>query len=179
MLLFSAPGPGVGNVGGCSGGGHSGNGGRGQAETIAGMAYAAFLNPTTFGKNGGHSTFPHLGGRGGGRFYLNVSHTLTVDGNLLARGGQWRSVEAGGGSGGAILMNVYTIDGAGVIDASGGAGYGGSYGSHGGGGGGGPIALYYHYNFFVGMFNFQGFCTIFSLGPGTKTEKHLIPVIII
>ena len=47
-------------------------------------------------------------------------------------------------------MNVYTIDGSGLIDASGGAGYDGSYASHGGGGGGGFVALYYKYNFFVG-----------------------------
>ena len=82
-----------------------------------------------------------------------MSHTLTVDGELLARGGKWRSVEAGGGSGGSIMMVVYTIDGSGVIDASGGAGYDGGYGSHGGGGGGGLMALYYKYNFFVGMYN--------------------------
>ena len=115
------------------------------------MAHGSFLNPITFGKNGGHSTFPHLGGLGGGRAYLKISHTLTVDGQLVAKGGDWRSVEAGGGSGGAFLLDVYTIDGAGVIDASGGAGYGGSYGSHGGGGSGGRLALYYKYNFFVGM----------------------------
>ena len=149
--IIAGLGPGVGNDGGCSGGGHGANGGRGQSETTAGQAYGAFLNPTTFGKNGGHSTFPHLGGIGGGRIYLNVSHTLTIDGELLARGGKWRSVEAGGGSGGSILMEVYTIDGSGLIDASGGAGYDGGHGSHGGGGGGGLMALYYKYNFFVGM----------------------------
>ena len=118
---------------------------------MAGKSYGAFLNPKTFGKNGGHSTFPHLGGKGAGRLYLKVSHTLTADGELLAKGGKWRSVEAGGGSGGAILMNVYTLDGSGTIDASGGDGYGGGWSwSDGGGGGGGLIALYYKYNFFVG-----------------------------
>ena len=79
-----------------------------------------------------------------------MSHTLTVDGEVQGKGGAWRSVEAGGGSGGSILMNVYTIDGSGLIDASGGAGYDGRYASHGGGGGGGFVALYYNYNFFVG-----------------------------
>ena len=79
-----------------------------------------------------------------------MSHTLTVDGYLLAQGGPWRSVEAGGGSGGSILMNVWTIDGSGEIDASGGQGYNGSHASHGGGGGGGLMALYYKYNFYVG-----------------------------
>ena len=148
-------GPGVGNLGGCSGGGHGGNGGKGQSEPIAGKCYGEFLNPTTFGKNGGHSTFPHLGGLGAGRIYLKVSHTLTIDGELKAQGGDWRSVEAGGGSGGSILMNVYTVDGSGMIDASGGAGYGGGYGSHGGGGGGGLMALYYKYNFFVGKWLHQ------------------------
>ena len=84
-----------------------------------------------------------------------MSHTLTVDGELLATGGTWRSVEAGGGSGGSILMNVYTIDGSGLIDASGGLGYDGDYASHGGGGGGGIIALYYKYNFYVGKLGFE------------------------
>ena len=79
-----------------------------------------------------------------------MSHTLTVDGEVRGKGGAWRSVEAGGGSGGSILMNVYTIDGSGLIDASGGAGYDGRYASHGGGGGGGFVTLYYKYNFFVG-----------------------------
>ena len=87
-----------------------------------------------------------------------MSHTLTVDGELLAKGGEWRSVEAGGGSGGSILMNVYTIDGSGLIDASGGAGYDGSYASHGGGGGGGLVALYYKYDFFVGRWICFKFC---------------------
>ena len=161
-------GPGVGHIGGSSGGGHGGNGGQGESEPTAGRAYGAFLNPTTFGKNGGHSTFPHLGGKGGGRLYLKVSHTLTVDGELLAKGGDWRSVEAGGGSGGSILMNVYTIDGSGKIDASGGAGYDGDYASHGGGGGGGLVTLYYKYDFFVGKWHFKiyndfkiDFCFVF------------------
>ena len=56
-------------------------------------------------------------------------------------------------------MIVYTIDGGGKIDASGGDGYGGSYGSDGGGGGGGLIALYYDYNFYIGKFSHFNTCT--------------------
>lgn len=117
---------------------------------MAGGAHDSFLYPTKFGNNGGHSLFPHLGGIGGGRLYLRVNHTLTVDGFLTAQGGDWRSVAAGGGSGGTIHIETYTIDGNGDIDASGGAGYDGSWAPHGGGGGGGRMTLYYMYNFYVG-----------------------------
>jgi hypothetical protein len=82
--------------------------------------------------------------------YLKVNHTLTVDGFLTALGGDWRSVAAGGGSGGTIHIETYTIDGNGDIDASGGAGYDGGWAPHGGGGGGGRVTLYYMYNFYVG-----------------------------
>lgn len=102
--------------------------------------------------------FPHRGGLGAGRIYVKVSHTLTVDGSLIALGGDWRSVAAGGGSGGTVHIETYTIDGAGEIDASGGAGYAGDWAPHGGGGGGGRVTLYYMYNFFVGMYNSLAIC---------------------
>jgi hypothetical protein len=96
--------------------------------------------------------FPHTGGQGGGRLELNVIHTLTVDGYLTAKGGDWQSYQSGGGSGGSIFIHTWTIDGDGIIDASGGVGYDGSVAHHGGGGGGGRVALYYTYDFYVGRF---------------------------
>ncbi|KAK3576662.1 hypothetical protein CHS0354_004947 [Potamilus streckersoni] len=150
---------------GCSGGGHGGNGGQGQGQPLSGGSHGSFLLSDTFGKNGGHSTFPHLGGLGGGRLKFKVNHTLTVDGEVTANGGDWRSVEAGGGSGGSISIETYTIDGGGIIDASGGNGYGGMYASHGGGGGGGRIALYYTYNYYIGTFRNTG-------GAGGAGAEH-------
>lgn len=91
--------------------------------------------------------FPHIGGRGGGRLEINVSHTLTVDGFLTSKGGDWKSYKAGGGSGGSVYIKTWTIDGDGTLDTSGGNGY-----TYGGGGGGGRLALYYVYDFFVGMY---------------------------
>ncbi|KAL4226615.1 hypothetical protein ACF0H5_014598 [Mactra antiquata] len=177
LIQHAGIGAGIGNVGGSSGGAHGGNGGQGQAEPVSGGAHDSFLYPTKFGNNGGHSIFPHRAGVGGGRVYLKVGHTLTVDGFLVALGGDWRSVAAGGGSGGTIHMETSTIDGAGVIDASGGEGYGGDWAPHGGGGGGGRMALYYMYNFYVGDFlNHGGAGGILAEpgGPGT-VYLHKIP----
>ena len=39
---------------------------------MVGMAHGSFLDPMTFGRNGGYSIFPHEGGRGGGRLDLEV-----------------------------------------------------------------------------------------------------------
>ena len=92
--------------------------------------------------------FPHIGGRGGGRLEINVSHTLTVDGFITSKGGDWKSYKAGGGSGGSVYIKTWTIDGDGTLNTSGGNGYT----NGGGGGGGGRLALYYVYDFFVGMY---------------------------
>lgn len=83
---------------------------------------------------------------------LKVAHTLTVDGFLHALGGSWRSIEGGGGSGGCIYIETSTIDGDGVVNATGGDGYAGSQAEHGGGGGGGRVAMYYIHNYFVGKY---------------------------
>ena len=166
-------GAGHGNVGGSSGGGHGSNGGQGQAQAYAGGAHDSFLYPTGFGRNGGHALFPHRAGVGGGRLYLRINHTLTVDGSVTATGGAWRSVGSGGGSGGSIHIETYTIDGNGEIDASGGAGYGGTWAPHGGGGGGGRVALYYMYNFYVGDFINHGGAGGSNSEPGGAGTVYL------
>lgn len=76
-----------------------------------------------------------------------------MDGQITARGGNSQSVQAGGGSGGSIMIHAYTIDGDGLVSVAGGGGHSQSE-PHGGGGGGGRVAVYYHYNFFVGKFIF-------------------------
>ena len=86
---------------------------------------------------------PTLWWQGGGRMKIEILDWLTVDGHITANGGDWRSVGAGGGSGGSILIHTKVIDGTGVIEAHGGGGYDGSHAPHGGGGAGGRVAMYY------------------------------------
>ncbi len=135
---------------GSSGGGHGGSGGLGEQQSLTGVAHGSYLEPRDFGCNGGYSIFPHRGGRGGGRLELEISDWLTIDGDISARGGDWGSIQAGGGSGGSVFIHTRVVDGSGTVDASGGAGFAGNKISHGGGGGGGRVALYYAYNFYVG-----------------------------
>ena len=145
-------GRGFSSTSGSSGGGHGGSGGQGQGHSLTGRAYGSFLNPSVHGSSGGHSIFPHAGGRGGGRLRLEVGNFLTVDGTVSANGGDFESPRAGGGSGGSVLIHTHVVDGDGSIQVGGGAGYSGS--SHdGGGGGGGRLAVYYVQNYFVGKFS--------------------------
>jgi len=135
---------------GSSGAGHGGTGGQGQGQTEAGIGYGSYLDPAAFGCNGGHSHFPHEGGRGGGRLSINVAELLTIDGKISVAGGSWKSIHAGGGSGGSVFIRTTALDGSGVVDVCGGEGFGGTHSAHGGGGAGGRIALYYVNNFYVG-----------------------------
>lgn len=73
---------------------------------------------------------------------------------MTARGGNWRSVEAGGGSAGSIWMECELLSGDGSIDVRGGDGYPGAHNAHGGGGAGGRMVLYYQFNSFVGKLTF-------------------------
>ena len=120
---------------------------------MTGRAYGSFLNPLSYGSSGGHSIFPHAGGRGGGKLHLEVGNFLTVDGTISANGGDFESPRSGGGSGGSILIHTHVVDGDGSIQVGGGGGN--SEPSHGGGGGaGGRLAVYYIQNYFVGKFFF-------------------------
>ena len=58
---------------------------------------------------------------------------LTVDGQVTANGGHWKSIQAGGGSGGSLKVITHTLDGAGIVASTGGDGYGGQHSAHGGG----------------------------------------------
>ena len=130
----------------CSGGGHGGGGGKGIDQIRTGAPFGSFLQPRSFGCDGGYSTFPYRGGAGGGRLSIEVSDWLTIDGQVSASGGRGVSPHSGGGSGGSVFVRTSHITGAGVIDASGGDGER----SGGGGGSAGRIALYYVYDFYVG-----------------------------
>ena len=117
----------------------------------AGLAYNNIYEPIEFGSAGGGS----LGGRGGGRIWLNVTDTFHVDGVVSANGGNGATdvtshLVSGGGSAGSIWIHCQTIVGYGNIQATG--GHGSSYPTTGnsvsvaGGGAGGRIALYFHEN---------------------------------
>ena len=90
--------------------GGSGGGGGGSTEVTPGCA------------GGG-------GGGGGGALLLGVNGTLTIDGQIIADGGNagsWGTATCasggGGGSGGAVRLLATTINGAGQVYARGGSG---------------------------------------------------------
>jgi hypothetical protein len=134
-------GPGAGGTLSCDwgaggGGGHGGLGGAGNdgcSSVPGGAAYGSVLQPVTEGSGGGWS-----GGAGGGAIRLNVGGTLTVAGQISARGLPAAGGYGGGGAGGSIWLTVGTLAGTGVISANGGP----SVSAFGGGGGGGRVAIY-------------------------------------
>ncbi len=141
------------------GGGHGGRGGDGDAA--GGAAYDSKDKPSEVGGGGGNGGDYPLGGYGGGRVSISVRGKLLLNGEIHADGrdGQAEAgyisdvvdpanyipLFGGGGAGGAIYLNVWTLSGSGLITADGGSS--GRYGkpavTKGGGGGGGRIAVYY------------------------------------
>jgi hypothetical protein len=142
---------------GGGGGGYGGAGGSGATSGVSnvngGSAYGSNYDPIDLGSGGagaGYNGTGASGGRGGGRISLNISGTLTINGNITANGqtpSTATSHGAGGGSGGSINIlagTVRTTSGTPIISANGGAGGPVSSGtSGGGGGGGGRTAIYW------------------------------------
>jgi hypothetical protein len=132
-------GPGGGGAGsagnGGGGGGHAGPGGNGGGAVNGGAAFDA-LFPADAGGGGGGS--PSAGGAaGGGALYIAAS-TAVLDGLISADGDDAPSVGfqgGGGGAGGAVIVDVGLLRGAGTVTAQGGSG--GTAATFGGGGGGG------------------------------------------
>ena len=135
------------------GGGHGGYGAAsgGVKTAPGGTIYDLLSAPLSMGSGGGTYSPYIVGGAGGANIRLNVMGTLQVDGRISAAGMAGASANAGGGSGGSILLTVATLSGAGVIAADGGAGNG-----LGGGGGGGRIAITYTANTFSGALSAWG-----------------------
>ena len=117
----------VGGATGLSGGSYGGSGGLRGGGTNA--VYGDYLDPDDWGSGGG-------GGGSGGGLVRIAAETLTLDGQILADGRN----SVGGGSGGGVLLAVTTLQGSGLIRASGGDG--GLSNGWTGGGGGGRIAAY-------------------------------------
>ena len=57
-------GVGEGDTQGCSGAGHGGGGGMGESQDIVGRPHGYYTQPSDYGQNGGHSVYPHVGGKG-------------------------------------------------------------------------------------------------------------------
>ncbi|MGQ0628245.1 MAG: hypothetical protein ACT4PL_09140, partial [Phycisphaerales bacterium] len=144
------------------GGSHGGNGGPGLRGPM-GVTYGSVHVPARLGSGGG------AGGFGGGRLRLAVQGTATVDGQVLARGGE---TLGGGGAGGAIHIIAGNLGGSGLISADGGASSNGNRG----GGGGGRIAVYSGTSTFVGVVRaFGGFSgnPAFVGGAGTVYTRTI------
>ncbi|HOX55407.1 MAG TPA: hypothetical protein P5205_01285 [Candidatus Paceibacterota bacterium] len=136
-----------------SGGGHGGFGASsgGVKSAPGGIIYDLLSAPLGMGSGGG--TYPPylVGGAGGANIRLDVMGSLQVDGRISAGGMPGASADAGGGSGGSILLTVGALSGTGIIAADGGAGIG-----LGGGGGGGRIAITYTSTTFSGTMSARG-----------------------
>jgi predicted enzyme related to lactoylglutathione lyase len=146
----SGYGPGYGSRSGGGGYGGAGGGGTGGGGGTAGITYGLSNAPAMPGSGGGGWGEP--GGRGGGLVWIEAAGTVTVNGEIRARGSLTARVNAaGGGSGGGIYIvcRNFTGDSNGFMRANGGnANYTQSY--SGGSGGGGRIAVAYQRLSFAG-----------------------------
>jgi len=138
-------GPGVGDAAFYDGGSHGGYG----ADTANGP-YGSLTSPTSLGSGGSYGN--GRGRSGGGAIKLNVSGTITVDGNITVNG----RADYGNGAGGSVWIIADTIAGSGLITANGGSG------GRSGGGGGGRISLMYTTD------SFSGNVTGIGGGPGSN-----------
>ena len=147
----SGTGPGGGLAGtaankGGGGGGYGGAGGIGQGNNgSGGVVNGDPAYPVSQGSGGGGATVQ--GGNGGACLLVYAAAgSARIDGTISMNGGTFVSAlpaaGSGGGSGGTVHIRAHTIEGSGIIRASGGKGQDASS-RGGGGGGGGRINLCY------------------------------------
>lgn len=146
-------GPGAGGSGNGLNGGGGGFAGRGGASrnpgTTGGEAYgdSLLIGGEVLGSGGGNvwsggSIIEGSGGAGGGTLRFETRGTLTLLGEISARGAQGQFVgggsqrSSGGGSGGSVVLVANSISGTGLVAAN-----GGSSTTDGGGGGGGRVVV--------------------------------------
>lgn len=113
---------------------HGGFGG-GSDPVIAAEPYGSIFSPSEPGSGGGNGG--GTGGRGGGVLHWQTSHFFELQGRLSVQGTNGEGTNAGGGSGGSLLIESMNFTGHGVIDTAGGNGTG-----TGGGGAGGRAAIH-------------------------------------
>ncbi len=170
----SDPGPGAGGSGSWAGGGagHGGDGHGSHSGAPGGYAYGSALEPSTPGSQGGAGD-SGPGTDGGGLVRLIVGGTLTVDGSITANALGGPVNNAGGGSGGSILLNCRTLAGTGAISANGGPGEW----IDGGSGAGGRVAIYREARTFTGSITADGAGGARPGGPGTIYEASTSTVV--
>jgi hypothetical protein len=125
-----------------AGGGHGGNGGNDDDGGSGGTAYCADP-PVTMGSGGAGSYNNYngtTGANGGGLIILDITGSLTIEGDISANGNNATDMtfDPGAGAGGGINITAGTTTLSGNITASGGNSQGG-----GGAGGGGCTYLAY------------------------------------
>ena len=119
-----------------SGAGHGGEGAAHQSGQTGGIPYGSVYRPIHFGSGGGDGE--GRGGSGGGMLLWRVGQEIELDGLVSLRGFNGTGANAGGGSGGSILIETTNFTGYGEINVGGGKGSGAS----GSGGAGGRIAVH-------------------------------------
>ncbi len=121
-----------------AGGSHGGVGVSWGTAGPAGEVYDSVYEPSLGG--GGASYAYGAAGRAGGGVIRIEAGTLSLLGELRARGGYEDGYSGGGG--GTVVVHAATISGTGSIDASGANGYTCYGNARAGGGGGGRVALH-------------------------------------
>ena len=121
-----------------TGAGYGGVGGR-----SGGSAYGSVYTPWHLGSGGGNGR--GIGGSGGGYLVWLVSKRLELNGLLTANGQNGRGQDAGGGSGGSMLIETTNMTGHGEISVLGGQGTG-----QGGGGAGGRVGIHCRWRYSYG-----------------------------
>ena len=156
----SEQGPGRGNTRQSEGYGasHGGYGG-GPDPKLAVEPYGSVFSPQELGSGGGNGQ--GKGGRGGGKLHWITSHYFELQGLLALQGTDGDGINAGGGSGGSLLIETMNFTGHGEINTG-----GGSASGKGGGGAGGRAAIHCEWRYdFGGTFVNHG-----GLGGSTTTR---------
>ena len=134
-----------------SGAGHGGQGGSSQKGHLGGSPYGSVYRPLHLGSGGGHGK--GRGGSGGGMLLWRVGKQLELDGLVTLRGMNGSGLNAGGGSGGSILIETTNITGYGEINVQGGD----CSGSECSGGSGGRIAVHVRFRHkYAGVYKAYG-----------------------
>ena len=134
-----------------SGAGHGGEGGVYQAGQLGGEPYGSIYRPVHFGSGGGNGQ--GKGGSGGGMLHWRIGQEIELDGLVTLRGRSGSGTNAGGGSGGSILIETTNFTGYGEINVMGGDGAGPS----GSGGSGGRISAHVRFRHkYAGVFKAYG-----------------------
>ncbi|KAL4230250.1 hypothetical protein ACF0H5_010636 [Mactra antiquata] len=111
------------------GAGHGGYGGGSDHDPYeTGKPYGSYIEPKHTGSKGGGTD----AGMGGGRIDVRVSRGFHLDGNIVTLGGSAVSSDSGGGSGGSIHIVTQNFSGHGLLEATGGNGFGLGHGGSGG-----------------------------------------------